>query len=155
MRINLIAVGTKMPSWVNDGVAEYSKRMPADFSLQITEIALGQRGKNADIERAIKKEGELMLAAIPERDHVIALEVGGKPWSTEQLAENAGHWRMSGNNVSLLVGGPDGLAPACLARANQKWSLSPLTLPHPVVRILLAEQLYRAWSILQNHPYHR
>jgi 23S rRNA (pseudouridine1915-N3)-methyltransferase len=155
MRINLIAVGTKMPGWVNDGVAEYTKRMPADFSLQITEIALGQRGKNADIERAIRKEGELMLAAIPERDHVIALEVGGRPWSTEQLAENAGNWRMSGNNVSLLVGGPDGLAPACLARANQKWSLSPLTLPHPVVRILLAEQLYRAWSILQNHPYHR
>lgn len=155
MKINIIAVGTKMPKWVTEGVDEYSKRLPSDFSIKVTEIPLGQRGKNADLARAIQKEGELMLAAIGERDHVIALEVKGKPWSTEQLAQKAKDWQMSGQNIALLVGGPDGLAKPCIDRANQSWSLSPLTLPHPVVRILLAEQLYRAWSILQNHPYHR
>lgn len=155
MKINIIAVGTKMPKWVTEGVDEYSKRLPCDFAIKVTEIPLGQRGKNADLARAIQKEGEQMLAAIGERDHVIALEVKGKPWSTEKLAQQVGDWQMSGNNIALLVGGPDGLAPSCIERANQSWSLSPLTLPHPVVRILLAEQLYRAWSILQNHPYHR
>lgn len=155
MKINIIAVGTKMPKWVTEGVDEYSKRLPSDFAIQVTEIPLGQRGKNADLARAIQKEGELMLSAIGERDHVIALEVNGKPWSTEKLSEQASQWQMSGQNIALLVGGPDGLAQPCIDRANQSWSLSPLTLPHPVVRILLAEQLYRAWSILQNHPYHR
>lgn len=155
MKINIIAVGTKMPKWVTEGVDEYSKRLPSDFSIKITEIPLGQRGKNADLARAIQKEGELMMAAIGERDHVIALEVKGKPWSTEKLAQQAKDWQMSGQNIALLVGGPDGLAKPCIDRANQSWSLSPLTLPHPVVRILLTEQLYRAWSILQNHPYHR
>ncbi len=96
-----------------------------------------------------------MLAAIGKGDRVVALEVGGKNWSTEQLAEQAENWQMSGQNVSLLVGGPDGLAPECLAQADQKWSLSGLTLPHPLVRILLAEQIYRAWSIIQGHPYHK
>ena len=96
-----------------------------------------------------------MLKAIGERDQVIALEVQGKSWSTGDLAVNLQHWQGSGDNVSLLVGGPDGLAPTCLARADSRWSLSPLTLPHPLVRVLLAEQLYRAWSINAGHPYHR
>ncbi|RTE66975.1 23S rRNA (pseudouridine(1915)-N(3))-methyltransferase RlmH [Amphritea opalescens] len=155
MKIRLIAVGTKMPSWVIEGVSEYQKRLPNEFSLDIIEIPLGHRGKGADLARAKRQEGELMLAAIPKGDQVIALEVGGRNWSTEQLAEQAEQWQMSGRNVSLLVGGPDGLAPECIALANQKWSLSGLTLPHPLVRILLAEQLYRAWSILQGHPYHK
>lgn len=144
-----------MPSWVIEGVSEYQKRLPNEFSLDIIEIPLGHRGKGADLARAKRQEGELMLAAIPKGDQVIALEVGGRNWSTEQLAEQAEQWQMSGRNVSLLVGGPDGLAPECIALANQKWSLSGLTLPHPLVRILLAEQLYRAWSILQGHPYHK
>lgn len=155
MRIKLIAVGTKMPSWVEQGYQEYARRMPADFSLQLVEIPPGHRGKGADIQKAMRKEGELMMAAIPAKDKVIALEVLGKPWSTEQLADKAGQWRMEGYNISLLVGGPDGLAPECVARADAKWSLSALTLPHPLVRVLLSEQLYRAWSIINNHPYHR
>ncbi|MBU2967566.1 23S rRNA (pseudouridine(1915)-N(3))-methyltransferase RlmH [Amphritea sp. 2_MG-2023] len=155
MKIRLIAVGTKMPSWVIEGVNEYQKRLPNEFALDIIEIPLGHRGKGADLARAKRQEGELMLAAIPKGDQVIALEVGGRNWSTEQLAEQAEQWQMSGRNVSLLVGGPDGLAPECVALADQKWSLSGLTLPHPLVRILLAEQLYRAWSILQGHPYHK
>ncbi len=155
MKIRLIAVGTKMPKWVTEGCQEYLKRLPAEFSMEIIEIQSGHRGKGADIARAKRQEGDAMLAAIGKGDRVVALEVGGKNWSTEQLAEQAENWQMSGQNVSLLVGGPDGLAPECLAQADQKWSLSGLTLPHPLVRILLAEQIYRAWSIIQGHPYHK
>jgi 23S rRNA (pseudouridine1915-N3)-methyltransferase len=155
MKIRLIAVGTKMPGWVEQGVNEYQKRLPPELKLDVKEIPLGKRGKGADINRAITREGELMLDAVGQGDTVVALDVLGKPWSTEQLAEQLQGWQFAGNNVSLLVGGPDGLAPACLARADRKWSLSALTMPHPLVRILLAEQLYRAWTINNNHPYHR
>lgn len=155
MRIRLIAVGQKMPEWVTAGFAEYAKRLPSDCSLDLIEIPLTKRGKNVDVARAMKREGELMLAAIGANDTVITLEVTGSCWSTEQLATRLSGWRDQGQSVSLLVGGPEGLDAACLARADLRWSLSALTLPHPVVRILIAEQLYRAWTILQNHPYHR
>lgn len=144
-----------MPAWVEQGVNEYSKRLPPEIKFEIKEIGLGQRGKGADIKRAIASEGRQMLAAIPAADKVIALEVTGKPWRTEQLAGELQQWQREGDNISLLVGGPDGLAQECLARASKKWSLSALTLPHPLVRIVLAEQLYRAWTINNNHPYHR
>lgn len=158
MRIRIIAVGTKMPDWVEQGYAEYAKRMPRDVSVEMLELPLAQRGKNTDIATAMAKEGELMLAAIEKggkTEQVIALDVKGKAWSTEQLADSLAGWKMSGFNYCLLIGGPDGLAPECLALASVKWSLSPLTLPHPLVRILVIEQLYRACSILQNHPYHK
>lgn len=155
MRVSLIAVGTRMPAWVEEGVAEYRKRLPAEIGFEIREIALAKRGKNTDIARAVQQEGEAMLTAIPARDRVVALDVKGRAHSTEQLAATLAEWQMSGDNISLLVGGPDGLAEACLARAQERWSLSALTLPHPLVRVLLAEQLYRAWTINANHPYHR
>lgn len=155
MRIRIIAVGTKMPDWVEQGYAEYAKRMPRDCVVELVELPLGQRGKNTDIARAMEKEGEATLAAIGKGDHVIALDVKGKPWSTEQLAQQMAQWRMSGSNYCLLIGGPDGLAPQCLALAQSRWSLSALTLPHPLVRIVVIEQLYRACTILQNHPYHK
>lgn len=155
MRITLIAVGTKMPAWVDQAYNDYAKRLPSDCALKLVELAMPKRGKNTDINKAREKEAELILAAIPKGDRVIALEVGGQSWSTEKLASKLSDWRMSGDNFSLLVGGPDGLAQACVKRADQLWSLSPLTLPHPLVRVLLAEQLYRAWTINQNHPYHR
>lgn len=155
MRFRVIAVGTKMPEWVEQGYAEYAKRLPRDFAVELVELPLAPRTKNSDIARAMEKEGEAMLAAIGKGDTIIALDVLGKPWSTGQLAEQLTAWRMSGTNYSLLIGGPDGLAPACLALANFKWSLSALTLPHPLVRIVLIEQLYRAWTILQHHPYHK
>ena len=144
-----------MPAWVETGYAEYAKRMPRDCVVELVELPLAQRGKNTDIARAMEKEGEEMLAAIGKGEQVIALDVKGKPWSTEQLAEHMANWRMSGNNYCLLIGGPDGLAPQCLAQAHVRWSLSALTLPHPLVRIVVIEQLYRACSILQNHPYHK
>ncbi|WP_421861803.1 23S rRNA (pseudouridine(1915)-N(3))-methyltransferase RlmH [Motiliproteus sp.] len=155
MRIRLICVGTKMPAWVETGYQEYAKRMPPEMSLELRELPLGHRGKGADLKRAIASEGDAMLAAIGKGDRVIALDVLGKPISTEQLASQLADFQMEGGNLSLLIGGPDGLDPRCLALAERKWSLSKLTLPHPLVRVLLAEQLYRGWTVLQGHPYHK
>ena len=155
MRIHLIAVGTKMPAWVTQGFEEYARRLPADCALQLVEIAAGKRGKNADIARITRDEGERTLAAIPKGARVVALDVKGRSWSTGQLSQQLDGWRHEGRDIALLVGGPEGLAAECLAHAEQCWSLSPLTLPHPLVRIVVAEQLYRAWSILHGHPYHR
>lgn len=144
-----------MPDWVEAGYAEYAKRLPRDLQIDMVELPLAVRSKNTDIQKAMEKEGEAMMAAIGKNEQVIALDVGGKAWSTSQLAENLAAWKMSGDNFCLLIGGPDGLSPAVLQMAAIKWSLSPLTLPHPLVRIVLIEQLYRASSILQNHPYHK
>ena len=155
MRISLIAVGTKMPAWVSQGVAEYAVRMPRELKLVWREIPLARRGKDTHAPQLCVREGEQILKAIPTGDRVIALDVKGKRISTGQLAGQLKAWQMSGDNYSLLIGGPDGLSPECLQRADLRWSLSDLTLPHPLVRILLAEQLYRAWTITVNHPYHR
>ena len=156
MRITVLAVGGKMPAWVDEGVAEYGKRLPRELGLDWRDIPLAQRGKkNADVEALRDKEGLALLKAIPDGDRVLALDVRGKPWSTEQLADRLRHWQMESINTSLLIGGPDGLSQACLQRADARWSLSALTLPPPLVRVLLAEQLYRAWTITVNHPYHR
>ena len=155
MKINLVAVGNKMPGWVTEGYEEYSKRMPRECGLQLTEITPARRTKNAQPEQWKKEEGQRILAAIPDNQHVVALEVTGQSWSTEALSSQMQQWLTDGRDVALMIGGPDGLDQSCLQRANQKWSLSAMTLPHPLVRIVLAEQLYRAWTILQNHPYHR
>lgn len=155
MRLKLIAVGGRMPDWVEAGYHEYTRRMPRDFLCELVEIALGPRGKGQSTDKAIARESEQMLAAIGRSDWVVALDVKGKPWSTEQLAANLGDWSMQHSNYSFLVGGPDGLSRDCLQRANVRWSLSALTLPHPLVRVVWAEQMYRAWSILNQHPYHK
>lgn len=155
MQIHLIAVGDKMPRWVKDGYAEYAKRLPSECDLRLVEVAAGKRGKNADIARIMRDESERLLGAVPRGAAVVALEVGGRSWSTEQLAQRLDDWMSSGQDLALLVGGPDGLSDAARTTATELWSLSPLTLPHPLVRVILAEQLYRAWSVLRNHPYHR
>jgi 23S rRNA (pseudouridine1915-N3)-methyltransferase len=155
MKLTIIAVGTRMPDWVQAGYSEYAKRLPRECALELKEIPLATRSKNTDIARAIEKESESILASIPTQERVIALDVLGKPQTTQTLADALRDWQMQGGNTSLLIGGPDGLSANCLARANQRWSLSGLTLPHPLVRIVLAEQLYRAWSLLNHHPYHR
>jgi 23S rRNA (pseudouridine1915-N3)-methyltransferase len=155
MYIHLIAVGTRMPAWVVDGYREYAKRLPRECSLRLVEIPPGRRHKGRTAEQARREEGRQMLAAVPDDCHVIALDVHGKVWSTEVLAEQLQGWLAAGRDVALLVGGPDGLAPECRARALQSWSLSALTFPHALVRVVLAEQLYRAWSITAGHPYHR
>ncbi len=155
MKLKLLAVGQKMPQWVNDGYQEYARRLPRDCSLNLIEIAPAKRGKTSQPQQWMQEESKRILSHIDTSDHVVALDVIGKSWSTTELADNLAQWQQQGSDVSLMIGGPDGLDPACLQRANQRWSLSALTLPHPLVRVLLAEQLYRAWTILQNHPYHR
>lgn len=155
MRIRVIAVGTKMPGWVSEGCNTYAVRMPPEIKIEWVEIAIGPRGKGQSTERAIAKESEQILRQISDQDLVIALEVKGKAWSTETLAQQLHQWQMSGRNICLLIGGPDGLSDQCRARADSQWSLSALTLPHPLVRVVVQEQLYRAWSINANHPYHR
>ncbi|MEZ5543017.1 MAG: 23S rRNA (pseudouridine(1915)-N(3))-methyltransferase RlmH [Pseudomonadota bacterium] len=155
MRIHLIAVGTRMPAWIATGYQDYARRLPRECSLQLVEIATGRRGGSGNAERARTAEGRHMLAAVPRDCHVIALDVTGQAWNTEVLAGRLQGWLGAGRDVALLVGGPDGLAPACLARADTRWSLSPLTLPHALVRVVLAEQLYRAWTLVSGHPYHR
>ncbi|WP_236983079.1 23S rRNA (pseudouridine(1915)-N(3))-methyltransferase RlmH [Marinagarivorans cellulosilyticus] len=155
MKVQLIAVGTKMPDWVQKGYSEYGKRLPKELSPTLIELNPGHRAKNASIQAAIASEGQAILQAIPATDWVVALDVQGKPWSTEALAGHLENWRMDGRNISFVIGGPDGLADDILERANAKWSLSNLTLPHPLVRVVFIEQLYRAWTVLNGHPYHK
>jgi 23S rRNA (pseudouridine1915-N3)-methyltransferase len=144
-----------MPGWVADAWQEYARRLPRELSLELREIPLAKRGRNADIARLRRDEGEALLATVGAGDRVIALDGRGRAWSTEQLAERLEAWMAGGSHCVFLVGGPDGLDPACLERADERWSLGPLTFPHPLVRVILAEQLYRAWTITRNHPYHR
>ncbi|VDZ80233.1 LSU m3Psi1915 methyl transferase RlmH [Salmonella bongori] len=146
MKLQLVAVGTKMPDWVQTGFTEYLRRFPKDMPFELIEIPAGKRGKNADIKRILDKEGEQMLAAAG-KNRIVTLDIPGKPWDTPQLANELERWKQDGRDVSLLIGGPEGLSPACKAAAEQSWSLSALTLPHPLVRVLVAESLYRAWSI--------
>lgn len=155
MNIRLVAVGEKMPAWVREGFADYAKRLPPECALHLIEIPPGRRGKNADVARIRRDETTRVIAAIPKGADVVALEVGGQAWSTEKLAERLDGWMGAGRDLALLVGGPEGLGEAAREVASTQWSLSPLTLPHPLVRVVIAEQLYRAWSILRNHPYHR
>ena len=155
MRIHLLAIGNRMPGWVNSGYEEYAGRLPQECRLSLREIPAEKRGKSADTRRITERESKQLLQAAPKGSMLVALDVKGRPWSTEQLAEQLDRWMQDGRDVSLLIGGPEGLSDHCIQEAEQRWSLSPLTFPHPLVRIIVAEQIYRAWSILRNHPYHR
>lgn len=155
MKSRLIATGERAPAWVAQGFAEYQKRLSHWLPFELVEIEPGLRGKGRDPQRAIEEEGKRVLAAIPKNAHIVALEVTGKPYSSEQLAQRLEHWRGQGRDLAFLIGGPEGHAPDVLAAAHEKWSLSPLTLPHMIVRLVVAEQVYRAAAMLANHPYHR
>ena len=134
---------------------EFAKRLPHECRLQLIEIPANKRTKNTDVQRVIKEEGERLLAAIPSNSLVYALDSAGQQWSTEKLAKQMEQWLVDGRDIALLIGGPDGLSEQCKLRADASLSLSKLTFPHPLVRIIIAEQIYRAWSILKGHPYHR
>lgn len=155
MRVRLLSVGRRMPGWVDAGFREYSKRLPRELALELVEIDPGHRGKGASTDLACRSECERMLAKVVQDERVIALAVDGRALSSEALAGHIADWMTEGRDLALLVGGADGLAAPCLRRAEWHWSLSPLTFPHPLVRVILAEQLYRAWTILKGHPYHR
>jgi len=155
MQIHLIAVGNRMPAWVSQGYEEFARRMPSECRLKLIEIPPAKRTKAADIKRLVRQEGERMLEALPKNVMVVALDVAGRQWRTEELAQQLDGWMHEGRDIALLLGGPEGLDPACREKAEQRWSLSLLTFPHPLVRIIVAEQLYRATTILKHHPYHK
>jgi 23S rRNA (pseudouridine1915-N3)-methyltransferase len=155
MRFHLIAAGTRRPTWEREGFAVYARRLPRECALTLTEIPVPRRGAGADITRLVAQEGELMLRRVPRGARVVALDERGTAFTTRALAARLQAWLHDARDVALLIGGPDGLAPACREAAELTWSLSPLTLPHGLARVVVAEQIYRAWSVVSGHPYHR
>jgi 23S rRNA (pseudouridine1915-N3)-methyltransferase len=155
MKARLVAVGEGAPDWVAAGFAEYRKRLSHWLPLDLVEIAPGLRGKGRDAARATQDEGARVLGALPKQAWVVTLDGRGKPYSSEQLAQRLEAWRAQGRDLAFLIGGPEGHAAEVRAAAHESWALGPLTLPHMLVRLVLAEQLYRACSMLANHPYHR
>lgn len=155
MRLNIVAIGQRMPSWVTSGWSEYCRRFPRGFSLNLREVPAIRRSRNADVDSIRQREGEALLAAAPASSFLVALDEHGNQWSTQELSVQMTEWMKSSRDVTFLIGGPDGLSTTCRDKAEMCWSLGKLTLPHALVRVVLAEQLYRAWTITQNHPYHR
>ncbi|MBV6415946.1 MAG: Ribosomal RNA large subunit methyltransferase H [Steroidobacteraceae bacterium] len=155
MRVCIYAVGTRMPAWVDAGCDTYLKRLRGAFRVELVELAPGARSANAPVGRAVQEEGARLLARLGKDDHVVALDERGKAFTSLELADWLGERLREGHDLSFLIGGPDGFAPAVRARARLTWSLSRLTLPHGLARVLLAEQLYRAHTVLAGHPYHR
>lgn len=154
MHLRLIAVGTRIPAWINAGYEDYVRRLPRELKIDLIEIPLATRGNNADIAKFKTAEGERILKSA-DGTRLIALDEHGSALSTLQWADALTGWMRDGRDVTLAIGGPDGHADVVLAHAEARWSLSKLTLPHALVRVVVAEQLYRAWSVTTNHPYHR
>lgn len=154
MKLRILAVGHKMPSWVEQGCAEYLKRMPREASMEIIEIKPDKRAAGKGGDQVREAEAARLLEAAG-RDYLIVLDEHGKEPTTLQLAERMQQWMQDGRDIALAIGGADGLHDKVLQAADWQWSLSKLTLPHGMVRVMLAEQLYRAWSVINNHPYHR
>lgn len=144
-----------MPAWIKEGFEDYQARLPKHIRLSLREIGLPERTSKSDIQRMKQEEGERLLSGVQQDDLVIALDEHGQQWDSRQLAQKFNGWLEDRRDISLLIGGPDGLSDSCLQRADMTWSFSKATLPHMMVRVILAEQLYRAWTILQGHPYHR
>ncbi len=144
-----------MPAWVNTAYDDYAKRIKGDIQLQLLELPMQKRAKNSNAQQLTEKEGKAILDVLKPGERVVALDVLGQELSTEKLATKIKTWQMDGRHVAIIIGGPDGLSPEVISKADDKLSLSQLTLPHPLVRVLLSEQLYRAWSINHGHPYHR
>lgn len=155
LKLTLIAAGNKMPDWVEAAVHDFSKRLNEGMLFSLVEIPLLRRSKASDTARIMQKEMTQMKAAIPPGSRLIALDSLGESFTSPQLARKLAHLQQITSHVCFLIGGPEGLAPELAACSNEQWSLSKLTLPHPIARIVLLEALYRSWSILQNHPYHK
>lgn len=155
MIIHLIVVGQKMPKWVLEGYQEYAKRLPKSCSLKLHELPMAIRGKTGNADQYKQEEAKRILAAIPKGARLVVLDEHGQQTTTLEFSQKLDEWLGSGQDIALVVGGPDGLQVELIEQAIWKWGLSKLTLPHPLVRVLVAEQVYRAWSVLQNHPYHR
>ena len=155
MRIHVVAIGRRGAGWERDGYLEYARRMPPELVVELREVEPSKRTKRRAPARHVEDETSRLLAAVPDGARVVALDEHGAAWTTLELAHRIERWMHDGRDVALLIGGADGLAPACLEAADHRWSLSPLTLPHGLARVVVAEQLYRASTILRRHPYHR
>jgi 23S rRNA (pseudouridine1915-N3)-methyltransferase len=155
VRLSVLAVGHRMPAWVTAGFEEYARRMPREMPLQLKELKPAQRSSAIDTARWLQTEAERINAAVPAGALRVVLDEHGRSFPTRVLAEHLERWRGDGRDVAFIIGGADGLAPEIKKGAGLLWSLSPLTLPHALVRVVLAEQLYRAASLLAGHPYHR
>ena len=155
MNITVLAVGTKMPRWVDEAVAEYAKRFGRDVHYALKEIKPEKRGAGVNAAQGMAAEEKRLLEAIPPGAFLVVLDERGTSLTTKALAERLQGWQLSGDDVALVIGGPDGLDPAFRQAAHERIRLSDLTLPHAMVRVLLIEQLYRAWSVNAGHPYHR
>jgi 23S rRNA (pseudouridine1915-N3)-methyltransferase len=155
MRLRVIAVGTRMSAWVDAACNDYSRRLRGADAIELVEIPVARRHGAGDAKRAVKLEAERILALLEPREYVVALEERGRSFTTLQLSAWLAERRTQGDPLSFIIGGPDGLDAAVAARAQLRWSLSELTFPHGLVRVLLAEQLYRASTVLAGHPYHR
>ena len=155
MRVAILSVGHRMPAWIQEGFREYTRRMPPEIRVELTELKPEERGPGRSVDRAKKIEGERLLAALPADAQLIALDERGRSVTTQKLSEMLAGWMGEGITPAFAIGGADGLADAVKERAARLMSISAMTLPHGLVRVLLAEQLYRAWSILARHPYHR
>jgi len=155
VRIHLVAIGRRMPSWISDGFSEYAQRLRSGVQLELIEVETPRRGPNPDLSRVVREEGTRLLRAAPSGTYRIALDQSGRSYDSELLAAQLEKWMAFGRDIALIVGGPDGLSDEVLASVDQCWSLSPLTLAHPLVRIVIAEQLYRAYAISRGLPYHR
>lgn len=155
MKLRLVAVGTRMPDWVETACADYQRRLPPEYGFSLVELPVTPRGKNADIARLKAQEGEKLLKLVQGGQRLVVLDERGSAHSSPQLAARLQRWQQDGRDVVLAIGGPDGHAPEVLARAEERWSLSNLVLPHALVRVVVLEALYRAWSLNANHPYHR
>lgn len=153
--MRLIAVGDRQPAWVDSAFDSYRERFPPAWKFRLEALATGPRSKNSNIAAAISAEGDKILQKLKSDEQVIALDERGRQFTTGELAQRLRDWQADGRDLAFVIGGPDGLAEACLQRAELRWSLSKLTLPHGLARVLLAEQLYRAWSVNAGHPYHR
>ncbi|WP_293763535.1 23S rRNA (pseudouridine(1915)-N(3))-methyltransferase RlmH [uncultured Aquitalea sp.] len=155
MKLTILAVGTKMPRWVDDAYQDYAKRFGRDVTLELKEIKPEKRGGGVTAEKGIAAEHERLVAAIPPRSRLVVMDERGRNWTSVKLAEGLKGWMEGGDDVCFIIGGADGLSDELKARADVLLQLSAMTLPHGMVRVMLAEQIYRAWSILNNHPYHR
>ena len=155
MKINLIAIGNKMPAWVDEASRDFTRRLPAEIKINSVLLPLIKRGKNPDIPRIVRDESRKLLAAVPDNSLLVVLDVLGKSIDTMKLSGLLQDWLAQGQDVSIIIGGPEGVSDELLSQAQMKISLSALTFPHPLVRVILLEQIYRAWSIINNHPYHR
>jgi 23S rRNA (pseudouridine1915-N3)-methyltransferase len=155
VKINIIAIGNKMPAWVEEAGLDFIKRMPAEIKINSILLPLIKRGKNPDIPRIVRDESRKILSAIPKGSTLVVLDVLGQSVTTMKLSSLLGSWLQNAQDVSIVIGGPDGVSDELLSAASLKISLSALTFPHTLARVILLEQIYRAWSILNNHPYHR